>query len=75
MPSISADEAPRLMPFLTLAAHLGAFAGQLTEQGIEEIEYEGEVSRLNTRPLTAAALAGVMCPLIPDVNLVLAPWC
>ncbi len=31
MPSITAEEAPRLMPFVKLAEDLGSFAGQLTE--------------------------------------------
>ena len=75
MPSISAEEAPRLTPFVGLAEKLGMFLGQLADAGPEaiEIEYAGEVARLNTRPLTAAALAGIMRPLIPDINLVSAP--
>ena len=75
MPSISAEEAPRLTPFVALAEKLGMFAGQLADAGLEaiEIEFEGEVARLNTRPLTAAALAGVIRPLLPDVNIVSAP--
>ena len=31
MPSITAEEAPRLTPFVKLAEQLGSFAGQLTE--------------------------------------------
>jgi D-3-phosphoglycerate dehydrogenase len=75
MPSITAEEAPRLKPFAVLAEKLGTFAGQLVDEGLEavEIEYEGDVSRLNTRPLTAAALAGVLRPLLQDVNMVSAP--
>ncbi len=75
MPSISAEEAPRLKPFAALAEKLGVFAGQIADDGIEavEIEYEGEVASYNTKPLTAAALAGLMRPLIPDVNMVSAP--
>lgn len=75
MPSISAEEAPRLTPFVALAEKLGMFAGQLADAGLEaiEIEFEGEVARLNTRPLTASALAGVIRPLLPDVNIVSAP--
>ena len=75
MPSITAEEAPRLTPFVALAEKLGMFAGQLADGGLEtiEIEYVGEVAGFNTRPLTAAALAGLMRPLIPDVNLVSAP--
>ncbi|MFZ4122247.1 MAG: phosphoglycerate dehydrogenase [Caulobacterales bacterium] len=75
MPSITADEAPRLKPFAALAEKLGAFAGQLADEGLEavEIEYEGEVAALNTKPLTAAALAGLLRPLLQDVNMVSAP--
>jgi D-3-phosphoglycerate dehydrogenase len=75
MPSITAEEAPRLKPFSSLIERLGSFAGQIADEGIEavEIEYEGDVAQLNTRPLTAIALAAVMRPLIPDVNMVSAP--
>jgi D-3-phosphoglycerate dehydrogenase len=75
MPSITAEEAPRLKPFVDLAEKLGAFAGQIVEQGLEavEIEYEGQVAALNVRPLTSAALAGLLRPLLQDVNMVSAP--
>jgi len=75
MPSISADEAPRLRPFIALAEKLGAFAGQLTEDVITGIviEYAGEVGDMNTRALTAAALAGVLQPQLGTVNMVSAP--
>ncbi|WP_420559464.1 phosphoglycerate dehydrogenase [Tepidicaulis sp.] len=75
MPSISADEAPKLSPFVKLADLLGSFAGQLTETGIESVtlEYEGEVAGMNTRALTNAALCGLLKPLLADVNVVSAP--
>jgi D-3-phosphoglycerate dehydrogenase / 2-oxoglutarate reductase len=75
MPSISAEEASRLRPFMDLIDKLGAFAGQIADDGLQavEIEYEGEVAQLNTRPLTAVALAALMRPLMPDVNMVSAP--
>ena len=75
MASISAEEAPKLKPFAALAEKLGAFAGQIADDGLDavEIEYEGEVSRLNTKPLTSAALAGLLRPLLQDVNMVSAP--
>ncbi|BBE74095.1 phosphoglycerate dehydrogenase [Oharaeibacter diazotrophicus] len=75
MPSITADEAPRLTPFVKLAEQLGSFAGQLTEEGIKgiRIEYEGDVAGMNTRALTAAALTGVLRPLLQTVNMVSAP--
>ena len=75
MAAISAEEASRLKPFIELIDKLGAFAGQIADDGLEavEIEYEGEVAQLNTRPLTAVALASLMRPLMPDVNMVSAP--
>jgi len=75
MPSISAEEAPRLTPFVTLADQLGSFAGQLTETGVQSIriEYEGAVADMNTRALTAAALTGFLKPLLQSVNMVSAP--
>ena len=74
-PSVTAEEAPRLKPFIALAEKLGAFAGQLTETGIKSIEiaYEGEVASLNRKPLTAAAVAGVLKPMLMDINVVNAP--
>jgi D-3-phosphoglycerate dehydrogenase / 2-oxoglutarate reductase len=71
-PSITAEEAPRLKPWVKLAEQLGSFAGQLTVTPIKgvRIEYSGEVATLNTRPLTAAALAGVLRPLLAEVNMV-----
>jgi len=71
-PNISAEEAPRLRPWVKLAEQLGLFAGQLTETSINgvRIEYSGDVATLNTKPLTAAALAGVLRPSLVDVNMV-----
>ncbi|MDP1701064.1 MAG: phosphoglycerate dehydrogenase [Aestuariivirga sp.] len=75
MPSISADEAPRLKPFVVLAEKLGSFAGQLTDGPITSvvIEYAGDVGEMNTRALTSAALAGVLQPMLGTVNMVSAP--
>ena len=74
-PSITAEEAPRLRPFVALAERLGSFAGQLTETGIKEVRitYEGAVSGLKTKALTASAVAGLLRPLLQDVNVVSAP--
>ena len=75
MPSITAEEAPRLTPLIRLAEQLGSFAGQLTESGVREVrlEYEGAVAELNCRALTAAALAGFLQPVLQTVNMVSAP--
>jgi D-3-phosphoglycerate dehydrogenase len=74
-PSISAEEAPKLKPFIALAERLGSFAGQLTETGISKVQisYEGEVAQMNTKALTSAALAGLLRPMLGDVNVVSAP--
>jgi D-3-phosphoglycerate dehydrogenase len=74
-PSISADEAPKLTPFVALAEKLGSFAGQLTESEIRKVTiiYEGAVAELKTKALTAAAIAGFLRPILSDVNVVSAP--
>ncbi|SEP60788.1 D-3-phosphoglycerate dehydrogenase [Faunimonas pinastri] len=75
MPSITAEEAPRLTPLVKLAEQLGSFAGQLTDTDVKavRIEYEGAVANMNTRALTAAALAGFLQPQLQTVNMVSAP--
>ena len=74
-PSITAEEAPRLRPFVALAEKLGSFAGQLTESGLERVRitYQGEVAGMKTKALTSAAVAGLLRPMLADVNVVSAP--
>ncbi len=75
MPSVTAEEAPKLKPYMTLARQLGGFAGQLTERGLKavRVDYEGHVAGLNTKPLTAICLEGLLSPLMESVNMVNAP--
>jgi D-3-phosphoglycerate dehydrogenase len=78
MPSVSAEEAPRLRPYMELCRLLGGFAGQLTQakDGVLRrvlIEFEGAAAPLNHKPLTAAALAGLLGPVMEGVNMVSAP--
>ena len=75
MPAVTAEEAPRLRPYMALAELLGSFAGQLTETGLKafKVEFEGHVAALNTRPIMAAALTGLLRPLLDSVNMVSAP--
>jgi D-3-phosphoglycerate dehydrogenase len=75
MPSISAEDAPRLQPYMALACQLGSFAGQVTETAIKAVtlEFEGHVAKLNVKPLAQAALAEVMKPFSDAVNMVNAP--
>ena len=74
-PSISAEEAPKLRPFIALAEKLGSFAGQLTEDPIKEVHitYEGAVAQMKIKALTSAVLSGLLRPMLGDVNVVSAP--
>jgi D-3-phosphoglycerate dehydrogenase len=74
-PSITAEEAPKLKPFVELAEKLGSFAGQLTESDIAKvtITYEGAVAQMKIKALTSAALSGLLRPMLGDVNVVSAP--
>ncbi len=74
-PSITAEEAPRLTPWVKLAEALGSFAGQLTETAIRgiKLEFEGVVAQLNTKPMVAAAINGLLKPSLGDINMVSAP--
>ncbi|MBI2235650.1 MAG: phosphoglycerate dehydrogenase [Magnetospirillum sp.] len=75
MPSVSSEDAPKLRPYMRLAGQLGSFAGQLTENALSavKIEYLGHVASLNTRPLTAIILEGLLKPMVEAVNMVNAP--
>ena len=75
MPSVSADDATKLAPYLELAEQIGSFAGQVTETAIKKvkIEYCGHAADLNTKPLTAVVLKGLLTPLLESVNMVSAP--
>jgi D-3-phosphoglycerate dehydrogenase len=75
MPSVTAEEARIMGPWLKLAEHLGAFVGQLTDEAIEEIElvYNGVAKDMNLNALNCAAIAGVLKATNPEVNMVSAP--
>src|ERR1700722_14579692 len=75
MPSLSAEDAVRLKPYLRLAEELGSFAGQITDVGLSSvaIEYAGAAGELNVKPLTATALTALLRPQLETVNLVNAP--
>ena len=75
MPSISAQEAQKVRPWISLAEKLGGFVGQLTDSSLSAVEivYEGTASTLNTRALTQAALSGLLKPMLSEVNMVNAP--
>src|SRR5690606_33973520 len=71
-PSISAEEALIITPWVKLAEAVGSFAGQLTETGLKgiSIEFEGTPAHLNIKRMVAAAVNGVLKPSLGDVNMV-----
>ncbi|MET4131146.1 D-3-phosphoglycerate dehydrogenase [Porphyrobacter sp. MBR-155] len=76
MPSLSAEEAPKLRPYMALAEKLGSLVGQLAHGNLTRIsiEREGAAAELNGKPITAAVLAGLMRQYSDTVNMVNAPF-
>lgn len=76
MPSLSAEEAPKLKPYMALAESLGSLVGQLAHDNLTKIsiEVEGAAAQLNQKPITAAVLAGLMKQYSQTVNMVNAPF-
>ena len=75
MPSVTAEEAAVMGPWLKLAEYLGGFVGQMTDEPIEAVNilYDGAVVEMNLDALNCAAVAGLMKATNPDVNMVSAP--
>ena len=75
MPSLSAEEAPKLKPYMALAEKLGSLVGQLAHGAISRISIhsEGTAAELNPKPITAAVLAGFLRTQTATVNMVNAP--
>ncbi len=76
MPSLSAEEAPKLRPYMALAERLGSLVGQLAHDNLTKIsiEVEGHAAELNIKPITGAVLAGLMRRYSDTVNMVNAPF-
>ena len=76
MPSLSAEEAPKLKPYMALAEKLGSLVGQLAQDDLDNIavEVEGAAAELNIKPITGAVLAGFMRVHSDTVNMVNAPY-
>lgn len=72
MPSVTAEEAPKLKPYMALAEKLAGFIGQVTTAGVKSVslEFEGQAAEINTGPVVSAALAGLFRPLMDTVNMV-----
>ncbi len=75
MPSVTAEEAKVMGPWIKLAEHLGAFVGQLTDEPIKavNITFDGVAAEMNLAALESAAIAGLMKSVNPEVNMVSAP--
>ena len=75
MPSLSAEEAPKLKPYMALAEKLGSLVGQLTTGAISRISVhtEGAAADLNAKPIVSAVLAGFLRNQTDTVNMVNAP--
>jgi D-3-phosphoglycerate dehydrogenase len=76
MPSLSAEEAPKLKPYMALAEKLGSLVGQLAADDLDNIaiEVEGAAAELNIKPITGAVLSGFMRRYSDTVNMVNAPY-
>jgi D-3-phosphoglycerate dehydrogenase len=76
MPSLSAEDAPKVKPYLALAEKLGSLIGQLAHDNLTKIsiEVEGAAAELNLKPITGAVLAGLMRVYSDTVNMVNAPY-
>ena len=76
MPSLSAEEAPKLRPYMKLAENLGSLVGQLAHGNLTRIsvEREGAAAELSGKPITGAVLAGLMRQYSDTVNMVNAPY-
>ncbi|WP_298968716.1 phosphoglycerate dehydrogenase [uncultured Roseobacter sp.] len=76
MPSVTAEEAKVMGPWVKLSAHLGSFIGQMTDEPIRAINilYDGAVAEMNLEALNCSVIAGIMKKVNPDVNMVSAPF-
>ncbi|MDF2493543.1 phosphoglycerate dehydrogenase [Sphingomonas sp.] len=75
MPSLTAEEAPKLKPYMGLAEKLGSLVGQLAHGAIDRISIhlEGAAAELNPKPMTSAVLKGFLGTQTDTVNMVNAP--
>jgi D-3-phosphoglycerate dehydrogenase len=76
VPSLSAEEAPRLKPYMALAEKLGSLVGQLSHGAIARVSIhsEGAAAELNQKPIVSAVLSGFLRVHSDTVNMVNAPF-
>lgn len=73
VPSLPPEVLKIITPILSLAEKMGLLAAQIAEGAIQEVEitYKGEISQLDTRPITLALVKGLLSPFLKeDVNYV-----
>ena len=71
-PAISGDLLDVIGPYITLGEKLGLFQGQVFGHDLHkvEIEYLGEVTEHDVRPITQAILTGLLHPVIERISMV-----
>ena len=72
MPAVSAELLAAIGPYITLGEKIGLFQGQVFGHDLREvtIEYSGEVTEHDVKPITHAVIAGLLGPVIERVNMV-----
>jgi D-3-phosphoglycerate dehydrogenase / 2-oxoglutarate reductase len=72
MPAVSAELLEAIGPYIMLGEKIGLFQGQVFGHDLREIaiEYSGEVTEHDVKPITQAVLAGLLGPVIERVNMV-----
>ncbi len=77
VPSMSAEMAGMVAPFVALGEKIGSLYAQLVQRVPLEvqIEYKGDVADLDIRPVNAAVLKGLLAPVLDvPLNSVNAPF-
>ncbi len=71
-PSLTAEEAKTLDPYLTLVKQISSFAGQVTDEEIQSIHvtFEGDAKDLPHAPLVQTAVQAVLAPRLTSINMV-----
>jgi D-3-phosphoglycerate dehydrogenase len=72
MPPVPPNVRSKLQPYFHLGENLGRFIGQATEGAIREIVvgYSGELSEVDTSPLTRYVVKGILGHQLEAVNIV-----
>jgi D-3-phosphoglycerate dehydrogenase len=72
MPAVSAELLAAIGPYISLGEKIGLFQGQVFGHDLREvaIEYSGEVTEHDVKPITHAVISGLLGPVIERVNMV-----